>query len=153
MTVSGSGGLNYFSSDYWEYASNMDITGTTVADFFHSGWADDIMRGGGGNDVFQIGAGIDVAYSETNDADQFYFDFDAEGYTETYGVIKGFNGVGSLTGDKIYIYEGMLNGIPSSDFQVNYVNGNTVFNIANAISYTVEGVDLRQGEGIDWFLI
>lgn len=144
ITVSGSGGMS-FSSDYYQ-ATGKDITGTTASDTFHSGSSSDIMRGGGGNDTFRVGGGTDVVYSETTDADTLYFNFREEGRT----TIKGFNGAGSLTGDKIYIETYYVS---DRDPEVDFVNGNTVFSDGDTPSFIVEGVDLRQGEGIDWFLI
>jgi Ca2+-binding RTX toxin-like protein len=143
--VTGSGNLTYVSNwDDWNNLSGKNVTGTAGNDTFYSYWASDTLRGGGGNDTFHVGGGVDTVYSEANDADLIYIDFWGEGHT----TIKGFNGAGSLTGDKLYVSEYI-----KSHGSVDYINGNTVFNVGQTPTYTVEGVDLRQGEGIDWFLI
>jgi hypothetical protein len=149
ITVTGSGGLN-FNSDY-HHATGKDVTGTTVSDTFHSGDSGDIMRGGGGNDTFYFGGGTDVVYSEANDADTFWFDTYFNAYSGGQATAKGFNGEGSLTGDKIHIPSYMSP--DDNEMVVEYTNGNTVFHMREyPQDYIVEGVDLRQGEGIDWFL-
>ena len=51
----------------------MDVTGTAGDDFFFSFGADDMMRGGDGNDRFTAIGGHDTIVSGSNDADQFTF--------------------------------------------------------------------------------
>jgi Ca2+-binding RTX toxin-like protein len=145
IVVTGTGGL-VFSGSYENdtAAIRKDVTGTAAADTFYSYAASDTMRGGGGNDTFHFGGGADKIVSETNDADNFYFD----SWFATKATITGFNGVGFQGGDRVFIDPTMFTN-PAT--MIKEVNGTTVFSASADYSFTVDKVGLV--EGVDWFFI
>lgn len=145
IVASGNGGL-LFQGNYYEDAgpTGKDVTGTAVADTFWSFGASDIMRGGAGNDTFHIGGGLDKVFSETNDADTFYFDH----WQETSATITGFNGAGFQGGDRIYVDPGIIS---NPNTMIKEVNGTTQFATGTGYTITVDKVGLV--EGVDWFFL
>ena len=71
LTATGKGGLEFYGFD--ALGAGIDVTGTAGDDFFFSFGADDMMRGGDGNDRFIAIGGHDTIVSGSNDADQFIF--------------------------------------------------------------------------------
>lgn len=143
VVVSGAGGM-VFSGAYESdsAATRKDVTGTASADTFYSYVAADTMRGGAGNDTFFFGGGNDKVFSETNDADTFFFDSHQAGKA----TVTGFNGAGFQGGDRIFLDSYMFT---SPATQIKEVNGTTVFTANADITYTVDKVGLV--EGVDWF--
>jgi hypothetical protein len=145
IKFNGAGGVN-FQSDFYGTAT-LDVTGTSAADIFWSYYDSTIITGGAGNDEFHIGGGDDKIISNTNDADNLYFD-GGWGDAESDAVFQGFNGVGQQAGDKLHFNSFYLND-PNS--QVTESGGNTVFTLNTGESLTILGVT-GLIEGVDWFV-
>lgn len=145
IVVAGTGGM-VFSGAYESdsAATRKDITGTASSDTFYSYVAADTMRGGAGNDTFYFGGGADKVFSDTNDADTFFFD----SYQAGKATVTGFNGAGFQGGDRVFL-DSYLFTNPAT--QVKEVNGTTVFTANADISLTVDKTGLV--EGVDWFFI
>jgi Ca2+-binding RTX toxin-like protein len=142
VIVNGSGGLTFVSGS--SVGDQPSITGTAGVDTFSGSAGNDKFKGGAGNDTFYFNGGNDTITSENNDADIFHFGWGTGTGTAT---VTGFNGVGSHTGDKIYMDDYYF---PDPETQVVESGGKTTFTANSGEKLIVTTTGLI--EGVDWFL-
>ena len=152
IIVGGSAPLDFIS--HYGSGAGVDVTGTAYADSFYSSIRSDTMRGGAGNDTFEILGGNDVVTGTTSDADTINV------YTQYSAnlTVTGFNGEGAYGGDRLYFHDSFD---PTTvSFSVTETAGKTVFALhgqnyydyySTTINVTVDKVGLE--EGVDWFFV
>ena len=138
IEVSGGGPLTYYNAT----DQAMTVLGTSHADVFTGGIADEVLEGRGGGDTYMPGAGNDRIISAATGEDIFHFDFAGTGHD----IITGWN-----AGDVLNVWGADPAALPTLSTGVGTTTFAWVDGLGAAHSVTVDATNLQAGQ--DYFFV